>query len=217
MRERRLSALKPAEHDGVDGADACDREHRDDRLGDHGQVDRDAVALADAQSLEHVGDALDLVGELGVGDAAGVTRFALPVQGGRGRRCPPRRDGRGSCRRRFSSPSSNHFANGGLLQSSTWVKGLCQCTSSRDCSPQKASRSAAARSYSSGDVMDWETNSSDRRGTSGSRREDVVDLAAHRQALLCGIRVLRAWSWGSATRSRRIYPCDHPSHTAESR
>ena len=69
-----------AEDDGVDRADARDREHRGDRLGDHRHVDRDAVALADAEPLEDVREALDLVGELGVGDAALVAGLALPEQ-----------------------------------------------------------------------------------------------------------------------------------------
>jgi hypothetical protein len=61
----------------VDGAEARDGEHRGDRLGDHRQVDRDAVARHDTEAREHVRDALDLVGQLGVGDAALVARLAL--------------------------------------------------------------------------------------------------------------------------------------------
>ena len=70
-----------AEDDRVDGAEPGDGEHGDDGLGDHRQVDRDAVALADAEGGEHVGGALDLGGQLGVGDAAGVAGLALPVDG----------------------------------------------------------------------------------------------------------------------------------------
>ena len=70
-----------AEDDGVHGAEARDGEHRDDRLGDDRQVDRDAVALADAERGERVGGPLHLGGQLGVGDAAGVARLALPVDG----------------------------------------------------------------------------------------------------------------------------------------
>jgi hypothetical protein len=70
-----------AEDDGVHGADARDGEHRDDGLGDHRQVDRDPVARDHAEVLQGVRGALDLGGELGVGEVAGVARFALPVQG----------------------------------------------------------------------------------------------------------------------------------------
>ena len=69
-----------AEHHRVHRADAGDGEHRADRLGDHRQVDRDAVALLDAELGQHVREALDLVGELGVGDLAAVARLALPQQ-----------------------------------------------------------------------------------------------------------------------------------------
>ena len=71
---------EPAEDDGVDRADARDGEHRGDRLGDHRQVDRDAVAFADAEALKDVRDALDLVGQLGIGHAALVSRLALPEE-----------------------------------------------------------------------------------------------------------------------------------------
>jgi hypothetical protein len=64
----------------VDRADADDGEHRGHRLGDHGHVDGDAVALADAQALEDVREALDLVGQLGVRHASLVPRLALPQQ-----------------------------------------------------------------------------------------------------------------------------------------
>ncbi len=69
-----------AEDDGVDRPDAGDSEHCGDRLGDHRHVDRDAVAVTDAQTLEHVGGPLDLVGQLGIGDAALVARLTLPQQ-----------------------------------------------------------------------------------------------------------------------------------------
>jgi hypothetical protein len=72
---------EPAEDDGVHGADAGDRQHRDDGLGDHRQVDRDAVAGDHAEVDEGVGGALHLGRELGVGEVAGVARLALPVQG----------------------------------------------------------------------------------------------------------------------------------------
>ena len=70
-----------AEHDAVGGADAGAGEHRHRRLGDHRQVDVDPVAGLDAEPLQHVGEALDLGEQLGVGDRAGVARLALEVDG----------------------------------------------------------------------------------------------------------------------------------------
>src|SRR5581483_5297989 len=46
----------------------------------------------------------------------------------------------------LSCPPTNHFANGGLDQSSTWSHSLAQ-VSRRACFSQKASRSARASSY----------------------------------------------------------------------
>ena len=71
---------EPAEHDAVRGADASAGQHRDRRLGDHRQVDVDPVAATDAEALEHVGEALHLVEQLGVGDRARVARLALEVE-----------------------------------------------------------------------------------------------------------------------------------------
>ena len=70
-----------AEHDAVGGADAGAGQHRDGRLGDHRQVDVDPVADADAEALQHVGEPLRLVEQVGVGERAGVARLALPVEG----------------------------------------------------------------------------------------------------------------------------------------
>ena len=61
-----------AEHDRMDRADARAGEHRVGRLGDHRQVDGDAVALLDAMKVQNVGEAVHLVGEFGVGDVAGL-------------------------------------------------------------------------------------------------------------------------------------------------
>jgi hypothetical protein len=57
-----------AEDHGVDGAEAGAGQHGDGRLGDHGHVDDDAVALDHAQVGEGAGAAGDLVQQLGVGD-----------------------------------------------------------------------------------------------------------------------------------------------------
>jgi len=55
------------------------REHRDRQLGDHRHVDRDPVALPDAQLLERVRAALGLIEEVLVRERARVARLALPV------------------------------------------------------------------------------------------------------------------------------------------
>src|SRR5690606_15851543 len=52
-----------AEHHRVRGADAGAGQHGDDGLGDHGHVDRHAVAQADALALEDVREAADLLEE----------------------------------------------------------------------------------------------------------------------------------------------------------
>ena len=62
-------------------ADAGAGEHRDDDLGDHRQVDADHVALADADVLERVGEALRVGEQLGVGDVALLALLAAPVIG----------------------------------------------------------------------------------------------------------------------------------------
>ena len=70
-----------SEDHGVHGADARDGEHGDDGLGDHGQVDGDAVAGLDAEAGEQVRGALHLGRELGIADVAAVAGLALPVDG----------------------------------------------------------------------------------------------------------------------------------------
>ena len=72
---------EPAEHHGVGGADAGARQHGDRGFGDHRQVDVDPVAALDPEAEQHVGELRRLLEQLGVGDRAGVTRFALPVNG----------------------------------------------------------------------------------------------------------------------------------------
>jgi hypothetical protein len=68
-----------AEDHRVRGADPGAGEHRDDGLGDHRQVDRDRVALADAELGQGVGGLADLTLQVGIGDGAGVARLALEV------------------------------------------------------------------------------------------------------------------------------------------
>jgi hypothetical protein len=71
MRSRRASELKPPSAG----------QHGDRQLRDHRHVDGDRVPLGDAESLEHVGEALHLVEQVGVGDGPAVARLALPVVG----------------------------------------------------------------------------------------------------------------------------------------
>jgi hypothetical protein len=59
-------------------ADARAGEHRHRGLGDHRQVDRDAVAALHAAGLERVREAADLDVELGVRQRARVAGLALP-------------------------------------------------------------------------------------------------------------------------------------------
>ena len=61
---------EPAEHHAVRRTDARAGQHRHGCFGDHRQVDVDAVALADAEALQHVCQPLRLVEQLGVGDDA---------------------------------------------------------------------------------------------------------------------------------------------------
>ena len=137
-----------AEDDRVGGADAGAGEHRDRRLGDHRHVDGDPVARLHPEREQRVGRLADLAVQVGVGDRAGVARLALPVDGDPVAAGRPRRGGPGSCTATLSSPPTNHLANGGLDQSSTWSHGLCQCSRSACCS-QKPSRSAPAAAYAS--------------------------------------------------------------------
>ena len=69
-----------AEHDVVRRADPRAREHRDDDLGDHRQVDPDDVALLDAEVLQRVGEPLDVAEQIGVGDVALLALLAAPVE-----------------------------------------------------------------------------------------------------------------------------------------
>ena len=68
-----------AEHNRMNRADAGASEHRVGRLGNHGQIDGDAVALLDAVALQNVGEMSDMVGKLGIGDVLRFRRIvALP-------------------------------------------------------------------------------------------------------------------------------------------
>ena len=76
-----------AEDDGVRRAETGAREHRDDCLGDHRQVDRNLVALLDPKVPKHGGGKGDFLEQLGVGDDALVSRFAFEDDGGFVRAC----------------------------------------------------------------------------------------------------------------------------------
>ena len=59
-----------SEHHRVRGADARARQHRHRELGDHAEVDRDAVAAPHAEALQHVREPVHLVVQLAVADRA---------------------------------------------------------------------------------------------------------------------------------------------------
>src|ERR1051325_10719918 len=77
-----------AEHDRMYGADARAREHRDRGFENHREINEDAIAFADAISLEHVGEEADFVMHLFVSKRAlfagfiGRGGFAFPDQRG---------------------------------------------------------------------------------------------------------------------------------------
>ena len=70
---------EPGEHDRVGQAEACAREHRDERLGDHRHVDGHAVAGDQADRGEVVGSLGHLVLELAVGEVTRIAGLADPV------------------------------------------------------------------------------------------------------------------------------------------
>ena len=57
-----------AKDDGVNGADAGAGEHGHRRLGDHGQVDANPVALLNALGLENIGQLADVGVQFAIGD-----------------------------------------------------------------------------------------------------------------------------------------------------
>ncbi len=61
---------KSAEYDAVRRSEPRAREHRDSDLGHHTHVDRDPVALPNAELLQRRGEGHDLFVELAVGDGA---------------------------------------------------------------------------------------------------------------------------------------------------
>ena len=70
---------EPAEDHRMNGADARAGQHREGGLGNHRQIDGDAIVLPHAMLLEHIGEAADLLVQLGVSDVARLRRIvALP-------------------------------------------------------------------------------------------------------------------------------------------
>ena len=67
-----------AEDDRMHRPDAGAGEHGDRRLRHHRHVDRDAVALRDAERFQGVGEPADFAVQLLVGQRAGVARLAFP-------------------------------------------------------------------------------------------------------------------------------------------
>ena len=68
---------KAGEHHRVDRADTGAGQHRNRRFRDHRQIDNDAVALADAELLQDIGEFLDAGMELLETDRFGVARLVL--------------------------------------------------------------------------------------------------------------------------------------------
>ena len=102
-----------AEHHRVHRADARAGQHRDGRLGDHRQVDPDAIALLAPPATSAPFASLQTSAcSSPVGQLALVARLALEDERRLGRRASPGA-GRGSCRRGWSSRRGT-TANGGF-------------------------------------------------------------------------------------------------------
>src|SRR5206468_6519540 len=71
-----------AEHDAVDCADARACQHRDCELWDERQVDRDAIALPDAELLERVRKSRDVSEQLEVRERTAIARLPFPDERG---------------------------------------------------------------------------------------------------------------------------------------
>ena len=59
-------------------ADSGAGQHGDGELGDHREIDRDAVAGVHADGFERVGELADALVEFGVGELEAGTVFGLP-------------------------------------------------------------------------------------------------------------------------------------------
>ena len=76
---RQRIGREAAEHDRVNRADARAREHRHGGLGNHRQVDRDAIALLHAEAAQRVGELADALVQLAIGDARRLVRIVAFV------------------------------------------------------------------------------------------------------------------------------------------
>ena len=116
-----------------------------DGLGDHRQVDVDAVALVDAEALERVGEALHLAVQVGVGERAGVAGLALEEDGHLVAVAGRRRGDRGSCA--DVEPAADEPLGVREVPLEDGVPVVDQSISSWAWLAQKPSSSAAAASY----------------------------------------------------------------------
>src|SRR6185437_13665694 len=64
----------------MNGTDARTTEQRNRQLGTHAHVNADAIAALDAQPLQHIGEPLYLLMQIGVGQPAHLAGLALPQQ-----------------------------------------------------------------------------------------------------------------------------------------
>jgi len=74
---------EPREDNGVNGANTRAGEEGDDRLGNHGQVERDSVTFAHTHLLQCVGELRNLAEKLSVGDDAAIASIVCLVDNGR--------------------------------------------------------------------------------------------------------------------------------------
>ena len=74
---KRLGA-ESAEHHGVDRADTGASEHRDGELGNQRQIQRHAIAFADAELLQHVGELADLAVQIPIRQRAPIAWLTFP-------------------------------------------------------------------------------------------------------------------------------------------
>ncbi len=82
MRSISACAENPPNTTVCGGADARAGQHRDRQLGNHAHVDGDAIALFDAQRLQHVRAFGDFAQQLLIGERARIARLAFPQDRG---------------------------------------------------------------------------------------------------------------------------------------
>ena len=77
---RQFLGRKTAEHHRMDRPDTRAGQHRDQRLRDHGHVDDDAIAAADAKILQNGAQRFDLAQQLAICDAALCRGYGAVVE-----------------------------------------------------------------------------------------------------------------------------------------